>query len=156
MIPGLPYSVVAALEPGRTSWTAVLDAVRLGPADDLTVVTAAQVRDLVGRLRTAGQYHDGDPDILVVLDAATTFIGWRSCSPTCRCSCSGGCARTGCCAVRRRPGARAAGPVGAETASRLLISAFVGAQARRPPAIADQHDRSLWPSDSPTSCSDAC
>ena len=28
MIPGWPYSVVAALEPGRTSWTAVLDAVR--------------------------------------------------------------------------------------------------------------------------------
>ena len=27
MIPGWPYSVVAALEPGRTSWTAVLDAV---------------------------------------------------------------------------------------------------------------------------------
>jgi hypothetical protein len=25
MIPGWPYSVVAALEPGRTSWTAVLD-----------------------------------------------------------------------------------------------------------------------------------
>ena len=31
MIPGWPYSIVAALEPGRTSWTAVLDAVRLGP-----------------------------------------------------------------------------------------------------------------------------
>ena len=28
MIPGWPYSVIAALEPGRTSWTAVLDAVR--------------------------------------------------------------------------------------------------------------------------------
>jgi DDE superfamily endonuclease len=41
MIPGWPYSVVAALEPGRTSWTAVLDAVRLGPADDETAVTAA-------------------------------------------------------------------------------------------------------------------
>ena len=34
MIPGWPYSFVAALEPGRTSWTAVLDAVRLGPHDD--------------------------------------------------------------------------------------------------------------------------
>ena len=33
MIPGWPYFVVAALEPGRTSWTAVLDAVRPpGPA----------------------------------------------------------------------------------------------------------------------------
>ena len=69
LIPGWPYSFVAALEPGRTSWTAVLDAVRLGPERRSTVVTAAQLRDLVGRLRTAGQHHDGDPDILVVLDA---------------------------------------------------------------------------------------
>ena len=30
MIPGWPYSFIAALEPGRTSWTQVLDAVRLG------------------------------------------------------------------------------------------------------------------------------
>jgi hypothetical protein len=30
---------------------------------------ALQLRDLVGRLATAGQHHDGDPDILVVLDA---------------------------------------------------------------------------------------
>jgi hypothetical protein len=27
LIPGWPYSVVAALEPGRTSWTALLDVV---------------------------------------------------------------------------------------------------------------------------------
>ena len=38
MIPGWPYSVIADLEPGRTSWTAVLDAVRLGPEDDETEV----------------------------------------------------------------------------------------------------------------------
>jgi hypothetical protein len=69
MIPGWPYSVVAALEPGRTSWTAVLDAVRLGPADDETGVTAAQVREVVTRLIEAGQHKDGDPDILVVFDA---------------------------------------------------------------------------------------
>ena len=47
MIPGWPYSLVAALEPGRASWTLPLDAVRLGPADDATAVTAAQVRDVV-------------------------------------------------------------------------------------------------------------
>src|SRR6266581_3446110 len=45
MIPGWPYSVVAALEPGRTSWTAVLDPMRL----------ACQLADLpvevLGRLR---------------------------------------------------------------------------------------------------------
>jgi DDE superfamily endonuclease len=69
MIPGWPYSVVAALEPGRTSWTAVLDAVRLGPGDDETEVTAAQIRGVVGRLIEAGHWRDGDPDILVVFDA---------------------------------------------------------------------------------------
>jgi DDE superfamily endonuclease len=69
MIPGWPYSVVAALEPGRTSWTAVLDAVRLTPDDDDTTVTAAQLREVVGRLQAAGHHRDGDPDILLVFDA---------------------------------------------------------------------------------------
>ena len=69
MIPGWPYSVIAALEPGRTSWTAVLDAVRLGPDDDETEVTAAQVRDVVTRLIAAGHWREGDPAILVVFDA---------------------------------------------------------------------------------------
>jgi hypothetical protein len=78
MIPGWPYSVVAALEPGRTSWTAVLDAVRLGPDDDETEVTAAQVRDVVTRLIEAGQQKEGDPDILVVFDAGydVTRLAW--------------------------------------------------------------------------------
>lgn len=69
MIPGWPYSVIAALEPGRTSWTAVLDAVRLGPADDEAEVTAAQVRDVVTRLIEAGHWQPGDLPILVIFDA---------------------------------------------------------------------------------------
>jgi DDE superfamily endonuclease len=69
MIPGWPYSIVAALEPGRTSWTALLDAVRLGQGDDETEVTAAQLREVVQRLRAAGQWKDGDAPILIVLDA---------------------------------------------------------------------------------------
>jgi hypothetical protein len=69
LIPGWPYSFVAALEPGRTSWTAVLDVVRLGPADDATAVTAGQLRAVVGRLIAAGHWRDGDPDILIVMDA---------------------------------------------------------------------------------------
>jgi hypothetical protein len=69
MIPGWPYSVVAALESDRTSWTAVLDAVRLGPGDDQAEVTAAQVRDGVARLAGAGHWREGDPDILIVFDA---------------------------------------------------------------------------------------
>ncbi len=69
MIPGWPYSFVAALEPGRTSWTLPLDAVRLGPADDATEVTAAQLRDVITRIITAGHWKPGDPDILAVFDA---------------------------------------------------------------------------------------
>jgi hypothetical protein len=69
MIPGWPYSVVAALEPGRTSWTAVLDAIRLSPDDDEAEVTAAQVREVVSRLIEAGHWREGDPPVLVILDA---------------------------------------------------------------------------------------
>ena len=69
MIPGWPYSFIAALEPGRSSWTAPLDAMRLGPDDDATEVTARQLRDLVARLLDAGQWTPGDPDILVVCDS---------------------------------------------------------------------------------------
>jgi hypothetical protein len=69
MIPGWPYSVIAALEPGRTSWTAVLDAVRLGPGDDEAAVTAGQVRDVVTRLIAAGHWRAGDPAILIIFDA---------------------------------------------------------------------------------------
>ena len=61
--------MVAALEPGRTSWTAVLDAVRLGPEDDEAEVTAAQVREVITRLVAAGHWRQGDPPVLVILDA---------------------------------------------------------------------------------------
>jgi hypothetical protein len=78
LIPGWPYSVVAALEPRRVWWTLPLDAVRLGPADDATEVTAAQVRGVVARLVAAGHWHDGDPGILVVFDAGydLTRLAW--------------------------------------------------------------------------------
>ena len=78
MIPGWPYSLVVALEPGRTSWTLPLDAVRLGPADDATEVTAAQVREVAERLIAAGHWRDGDPDILVVFDSGydLTRLAW--------------------------------------------------------------------------------
>jgi DDE superfamily endonuclease len=69
MIPGWPYSFVAALETGRTCWCALLDAVRLGPADDVAEVTAAQLRRVIERLLATGLWRAGDPDILVVFDA---------------------------------------------------------------------------------------
>src|SRR5690242_6246962 len=78
MIPGWPYSVIAALEPGRTSWTAVLDAIRLGPDDDETEVTAVQVREVVTRLIEAGHWREGDLPVLIVFDAGydVTRLAW--------------------------------------------------------------------------------
>jgi DDE superfamily endonuclease len=73
-IPGWNYSIVAALESGRSSWTAPLDAVRLRPDDDATEVTAAQIRDLIGRLRSTGHLRDGDPSVLVVVDSGYDVI----------------------------------------------------------------------------------
>jgi hypothetical protein len=76
--PGWPYSFVVALETGHSSWTAPLDVVRLSPGDDLAEVTAAQLREVVTRLVAAGQWRQGDPDILVVADAGydRTRLAW--------------------------------------------------------------------------------
>jgi hypothetical protein len=68
-IPGWPYSMVAALESGASSWTRILDAARIGPDDDVQAVTAAQLRGVVERLIAAGQHHEGDEAVLVVADA---------------------------------------------------------------------------------------
>jgi hypothetical protein len=73
-IPGWPYSMVVALESGRSSWVAVLDALRLRPADDPTAATAAQLREVVDRLRADGAWQDGDPPIMVVMDAGYDVI----------------------------------------------------------------------------------
>jgi hypothetical protein len=69
MIPGWKYSWVAALTPGTSSWTALLDVHRLAPRDDETAATADQLRVVVGRLITAGHWVPGDLDILVVMDS---------------------------------------------------------------------------------------
>ncbi|MFD1938546.1 MULTISPECIES: transposase [Nonomuraea] len=54
MIPGWPYSIVAALETGRTPWTTLLDAVRLEPGADLAQVSAARLLPRGVRLQTPG------------------------------------------------------------------------------------------------------
>jgi hypothetical protein len=56
--------------PGRSSWTAPLDARRLAPGDDAAEVTAARVRQVVTGLMSAGQWRPRDPDILIVADAS--------------------------------------------------------------------------------------
>lgn len=69
---------MAVLEPGATSWTAILDMVRLGPADDATAITAAQLRGVVERLIAAGQWQAGDPHMVIVSDAGydVTRLAW--------------------------------------------------------------------------------
>ena len=144
MIPGWPYSLVAALEPGRTSWTRLLDAVRLGPDDDLAAVTAAQVRGVIERIIAAGHWHDGDPDIMVIFDAGYGRPGWPGCSGTSPCRCSGGWAPTGCCGRRRRPAgpARWARPCGTAASSSSQMTPPAPGRTctprRRPPGTGPQ------------------
>jgi hypothetical protein len=69
MVPGWPYSFVAALGPGPSSWLVLLDAVRLGPDDDPAEVTAAQLREVVERLVKAGRHRPGDPPAVIAADA---------------------------------------------------------------------------------------
>ena len=119
MIPGWPYSVVAALEPGRTSWTAVLDAVRLDPDDDDIAVTAAQVRDVITRLAAAGHWHEGDLPIMVIFDAGydLTRLAWLLAGLPVQVL--GGLRWTGSCScpLRRASPAPAAGPAGTAASS---------------------------------------
>lgn len=78
MVPGWPYSFIAALESGATSWTALLDVVRLEVGADATLVTATQLREVVDLLVATGQQQTDDPEILVVMDAGydVTRIAW--------------------------------------------------------------------------------
>ncbi|MDQ1295396.1 MAG: hypothetical protein QG608_3281 [Actinomycetota bacterium] len=66
--------MVAALETGRTSWTHLPGAVRLGPHDNATEVTAAQIRDLITRLVETGAGRQGDPPVLFARDAGYDVI----------------------------------------------------------------------------------
>lgn len=56
-VPSWPNSSVAALEPGRTSWCQILDALRLRSADDVAEVTEAQVRRVVEDLIDMGRWQ---------------------------------------------------------------------------------------------------
>ncbi|MFB9660098.1 transposase [Glycomyces mayteni] len=89
MAPGWAHSFAAALEPGASSWTQILDATRIGqdrpgPArtgqdrpgsarigqdDDPAETTTAQLRAMVERLITAGQHPPGDTPVAVMTDS---------------------------------------------------------------------------------------
>lgn len=78
MIPGWKYLWIAALEPGATSWTALLEVRRLHPDADETAVTADRLRAVIARLQAAGHWRPGDPAILVVMDSGydATRLAW--------------------------------------------------------------------------------
>jgi hypothetical protein len=69
MISGWPYSFFAALEPGRSSWTAVLDVMRVSPDGDYIGLAATQLRTVVEGLVAAGQWRSGDPEIWIIGDS---------------------------------------------------------------------------------------
>lgn len=102
-IPGRPYSFVAALETGRTSWTALPAAIRLGPCDDATAVTATQLREVVTRLVHAGQWRPGDAASSSSWTPATTSPASLTSWPTCPSSWSAGSARTASCSGMAGP-----------------------------------------------------
>ena len=58
-------------------------------------MTAAQLREVVARLIAAGHWNDGDPDIIVVLDAGydLTRLAWLLADLPLEIP--GGCAATG-------------------------------------------------------------
>src|SRR5215218_9294968 len=63
IVAGWSYGWLAQLSFTHDSWTAPLDVRRVAPTDDAHVVAAAQIRDLLGRLRADG------PAPLCVFDA---------------------------------------------------------------------------------------
>jgi len=67
-IPGWPFTFAAGLEWGATSWTGLLDARRIGPHDDPTVVTVGQVSAVLARLAVAGTLV-GRPATVFVFDS---------------------------------------------------------------------------------------
>jgi hypothetical protein len=95
MVPGWPYSVVAALETGRTSWTAVLDAVRLEPGSDVGAVTTVQVREVVERLVAASSGGRVTRRSCLCWTRDTTLRALPTCLPGCRSRSSAGSAQIG-------------------------------------------------------------
>jgi hypothetical protein len=67
-VPGWPFSLAAGLEWGASSWTAPLDAVRIGPDEDPTVATVAQMGRVVARLAAARSLA-GRPAPVFVFDS---------------------------------------------------------------------------------------
>ena len=159
MIPGWPYSFVAALETGRTSWTAVLDAVRLGPGRRRHRGhrrPAPRRRRPADRGRALARRRPGHPDR--VRHRLRRHPAGLPAGRPARASCSAGCAPTGSCALpaprQRRPGDRR--PPAASTAPSSpwpSPTTWPAPHARHhaptPPATAPPHADRLGPAAPP-------
>jgi hypothetical protein len=73
---------MVALESDRSSWTAPLDAQCVGSQDDVTEVSAGQIRNMIVGLPQAGQWVDGYAPVLMATTLATTWSGWCGRWPT--------------------------------------------------------------------------
>lgn len=104
-IPGWPFSFAAGLEWGASSWTALLDAVRVGPDDDATLVAVRQVAAVLARLEAAGTLA-GRPAPVFVSDSGydLTRIAYLAGQAGLGCRFWVGCAAIGCSTRRRRHG----------------------------------------------------
>ena len=101
--PGVAVLVRGRAGAGGVVVALLLDAVRIGPDDDETEVTAAQLREVVGRLVAAGRWRPGDPDIIVVMDAGyDRAAGLAAGGPAGPVRAAAG--RAGPLPARRRPG----------------------------------------------------
>ena len=85
----------------------MLDAVRIGPGEDVTEVTATQIRDLLARLVEAGEWREGDAAVLFVLDAGYDMVRLTLLLHDVPVRCSG---RIRADRVMRRPRRRRKGP----------------------------------------------
>ncbi|CAK7279829.1 hypothetical protein SGPA1_10607 [Streptomyces misionensis JCM 4497] len=95
MVPGWHYSVVAALKTGRTSWTAVLDAVRLDPGADVAAVTTVQLREVVERSSPPTSGSRATPTSWSCWTPDTTRPASLTCWATCPSRSWADCGRTG-------------------------------------------------------------
>jgi hypothetical protein len=73
-IPGWPYSMVVALESGRSSWTRRWTLSGSAPTTTSPRSPPAQIRDVFDRLRRAAQWVDGDPPVLIVTDSGYDIV----------------------------------------------------------------------------------
>jgi hypothetical protein len=77
-LPGWPYSVLAGIGWGSSSWVDPIEARRLRPGEEHTDITIGQITGLLKDLTATGKWQPGGPPPLVLLDAGNyaTDLTW--------------------------------------------------------------------------------